>query len=124
IHGEKHGSHRLALIRTDKDSAVTGGGGKNWLLHLMKDQRSVDWDDPESVAASRARSRALGGSGSWKRVGAEPRRGLKRGKSVVGGRTNATGTVHPMLAHLGDLADLADRGDDWIFELKWDGYRA
>ena len=112
IHGEKHGSHRLALIQTDKVP-----GGKNWLLHLMKDQQPVDWDDPESVAASKARS------GSWKRVGAEPRRGLKRGKSVVGGRTNATGTVHPMLATLAEL-DSFDRGDDWVFEMKWDGYRA
>jgi bifunctional non-homologous end joining protein LigD len=112
IHGEKHGSHRLALIQTDK-------GGKNWLLHLMKDQQPVDWDDPESVAASKARS------GSWKRVGAEPRRGLKRGKSVVGGRTNAAGTVHPMLATLADLDSFSpDAGDGWVFEMKWDGYRA
>jgi bifunctional non-homologous end joining protein LigD len=113
IHGEKHGSHRLALIQT---------GGKNWLLHLMKDQQPVDWDDPESVAASKAR-KAAGTAGSWKRVGAEPRRGLKRGKSVVGGRTNAAGTVHPMLATLADL-DTFDRDDDWVFEMKWDGYRA
>lgn len=113
IHGEKHGSHRLALIQT---------GGKNWLLHLMKDQQPVDWDDPESVAASKAR-KAAGSAGSWKRVGAEPRRGLKRGKSVVGGRTNAAGTVHPMLATLAEL-DTFDASDDWVYEMKWDGYRA
>jgi bifunctional non-homologous end joining protein LigD len=115
IHGEKHGSQRLALIQTEKGAKP----GKNWLLHLMKDQQPVDWDDPESIAESKARSAA----GSWKRVGAEPRRGLKRGKSVVGGRTNALGTVHPMLATLADL-DTFDRDDDWIFEMKWDGYRA
>jgi bifunctional non-homologous end joining protein LigD len=114
IHGEKHGSHRLALIQT---------GGKNWLLHLMKDQQPVDWDDPESVAASKARKAAGSASGSWKRVGAEPRRGLKRGKSVVGGRINAAGTVHPMLATLAEL-ETFDRGDDWVYEMKWDGYRA
>jgi bifunctional non-homologous end joining protein LigD len=114
IHGEKHGSHRLALNQT---------GGKNWLLHLMKDQQPVDWDDPESVAASKARKAAGSASGSWKRVGAEPRRGLKRGKSVVGGRTNAAGTVHPMLATLAEL-DSFDAGDDWVYEMKWDGYRA
>ena len=123
IHGEKHGSQRLALIQTDKGSS-SGGGGKNWLLHLMKDQQPVDWDDPESIAESKARSAA----GSWKRVGAEPRRGLKRGKSVVGGRVNAAGTVHPMLATLADAATF-DRDDptetaEWVFEMKWDGYRA
>jgi bifunctional non-homologous end joining protein LigD len=115
IHGEKHGSHRLVLIQTDAD------GGKNWLMHRMKDQQSVDWDDPESVAASKRRT--AGGSGSWKRAGAEPRRGLKRGKSVVGGRTGGRATVHPMLATLGDL-ETFDRDDDWVFEMKWDGYRA
>lgn len=114
IHGEKHGSSRLALIQTDRDP-----GGKNWLLHFMKDQQPVDWDDPDSVAASKRRSAE---SGSWKRAGAEPRRGLTRGKSVVGGRTNSAGTVHPMLASLAEPDDL--RGGDWVFEMKWDGYRA
>jgi len=121
IHGEKHGSHRLALIQTEKGTDTAPG--KNWLLHLMKDQQPVDWDDPESVAASKARSAA----GSWKRVGAEPRRGLKRGKSIVGGRTHAAGTVHPMLATLAGPDELRGRsglGDDWVFEMKWDGYRA
>jgi bifunctional non-homologous end joining protein LigD len=116
IHGEKHGSHRLALIQTEK--GTDKAPGKNWLLHLMKDQQPVDWDDPESVAASKARSAA----GSWKKIGTE-RRGLKRGKSVVGSRVQAAGTVHPMLATLADV-DSFPRDDDWVFELKWDGYRA
>ena len=116
IHGEKHGSARLALIQTDKEP-----GGKNWLLHYMKDQQPVDWDDPESVAASKARA----ASGSWKKIGSEARKGLKRGKTVVGGRTNAAGTVHPMLATLAEPGafEHADPGE-WAFELKWDGYRA
>ena len=118
IHGEKHGSRRLALIQTDQGSAGREGG-KNWLLHLMKDQHPVDWDDPESVAASKART----ASGSWKKIGAEPRRGLKRGKSIVGARVNSAGTVHPMLATLADLATFP-RDDDWVYEMKWDGYRA
>jgi bifunctional non-homologous end joining protein LigD len=117
IHGEKHGSHRLALIQTEK--GTDQAPGKNWLLHLMKDQQPVDWDDPESIAASKART----ASGSWKKIGSEPRRGLKRGKSVVGGRVNAAGTVHPMLATLADLSSFP-AGDDWIYEMKWDGYRA
>jgi bifunctional non-homologous end joining protein LigD len=116
IHGEKHGSHRLALIQTEKGTDKVPG--KNWLLHLMKDQQPVDWDDPESVAASKARSAA----GSWKKIGTE-RRGLKRGKTVVGSRVQGAGTVHPMLATLSSLAEFP-RDDDWVFELKWDWYRA
>ncbi len=106
LHGEKHGAHRIALIRTE---------GTNWLLHRMKDQQSVDWDDPASVAASKART-------SRNRGPAPQRRGLRRGKTVVGGRTGGAGSVSPMLAHLGEPDALA-RGD-WTFEMKWDGYRA
>src|SRR5690606_37717062 len=78
------------------------------------------------VAASKARAARppAGSGGSWKRVGAEPRRGLRRGKTVIGGRTNAAGTVHPMLAHPGGRTDVAERPGDWVFEMKWDGYRA
>lgn len=116
IHGEKHGSHRLALIQTEK--GTDKAPGKNWLLHLMKDQQPVDWDDPDSVAASKARSAA----GAWKKIGTE-RRGLKRGKSVVGSRVQSADTIHPMLATLADL-DRFDRAGEWVFEMKWDGYRA
>ncbi len=120
IHGEKHGSHRLALLQTDREN------GKNWLLHRMKDQTPVDWDDPESVAASKARSKAASeaSGGSGRARGPQPiRKGLKRGKTVVGGRINAAGTIHPMLATLAELESF-DRDQDWVFEMKWDGYRA
>ncbi len=39
------------------------------------------------------------------------------------GRTGGSSLVHPILATLGDLASF-EPGDDWVFEMKWDGYRA
>jgi bifunctional non-homologous end joining protein LigD len=103
IHGEKHGSHRLALIRTGE-----GADAKNWLLHRMKSQTPEEHD---------------GTKGSWKRIGSTPSRGLRRGKTVVGSRVKGAGTVHPMLAALGEVGDFAG-GDGWAYEYKWDGYRA
>jgi bifunctional non-homologous end joining protein LigD len=70
-----------------------------WLMHLMKDQRKGVW-------------------------GSRPRRGLGRGeRAVVGSRTGSAGTVHPMLATLGDPDGFAG-GAEWAYEMKWDGYRA
>ena len=95
IHGEKHGSHRLALIQTKQ-----GDNPKNWMLHLMKGQNPVD--------------------GDAQRKGLTPR----KGRTVVGSRAPSD-ALHPMLATLGSLSGV-DRfrgGDDWAYEMKWDGIR-
>jgi bifunctional non-homologous end joining protein LigD len=112
IHGEKHGSHRLALIQTS-----TGGDGKNWMLHLMKDQDAVDWDaegGPEKVRTGE----------KWHGHASVPsgRKGLTRGKTIIGGRAG-TNTIAPMLATLGSVAEF-EGGADWAYEMKWDGIRA
>jgi bifunctional non-homologous end joining protein LigD len=116
IHGEKHGSHRLALIQTNQD-----GKPQNWMLHLMKDQESVDWDaegGPEKVATGE----------KWHahRSVASGRKGLgPPTKTVIGSRTT-TDAVHPMLATPGSLAggDRFTGGTEWAYEMKWDGIRA
>jgi bifunctional non-homologous end joining protein LigD len=112
IHGEKHGSHRLALIQTS-----TGDDAKNWMLHLMKDQDPVDWDaegGPENVRTGE----------KWHGHRSVPsgRKGLTRGKTVVGGRPSAN-TIAPMLATLGSVQEFRG-GEEWTYEMKWDGIRA
>lgn len=143
LHGERRGSHRIALIRTEggRDQHGTtrdgsGGGseesghsGETWLLHRMADQRPVDWDDPASVAASKRRTAA---TGSWERVGTPVRSPLTRtGRTVVGSRVRvgdapgdvaAGGAVAPMLA--APVGAGEPTGPGWVFEGKWDGYRA
>lgn len=96
IHGEKHGTHRLALIRT----------GDNWLMHRMKNQEKGVWSS---------------GPGSRAPASSKPLR--RAGKTVVGSRTGGTGHVHPMLATAGSIGEFTG-GDEWAYELKWDGYRA
>ncbi len=101
IHGEKYGSHRLALIRTGGDDAKP-----QWLIHLMKDQQPGDADEPHRHRP------ATGGS-----------RGLKRGKTVVSTAKGRASTLLPMLATAAEPADLAG-AEGWRFEMKWDGIRA
>ena len=117
IHGEKHGSHRLALIQTKQ-----GDNPKNWMLHLMKSQNPVDWD-----VAGGPRAGAMSGASRRRDASAGERKGLtpRKGRTIVGSRVSSD-SIHPMLATLGAITGV-DRfrgGDDWAYEMKWDGIRA
>jgi len=98
LHGEKHGTHRYALIH----SGGEGRAENNWLIHLMKEQpggaddaNGRETDDP--APATRAKPAA--------RSGGKP--------------------PSPMLATLGSTTDGSfDDESEWAFEMKWDGVRA
>lgn len=97
LHGEKHGSHRYALIHT-------GGEGKaanNWLIHLMEDADAASATTHEPHSHSRSSSA----------------RTPRPTTSAPADRPR------PMLATLGSPSDITDP-EDWAFEMKWDGYRA
>jgi bifunctional non-homologous end joining protein LigD len=104
LHGEKHGTHRYALINT-----AHGGDSRNqdnnWLIHLMKEQPGGD------TAAADASAQAAATGKERTRVGADR------------ARRDASRPPSPMLATLGAEADIDDEGD-WAFEMKWDGIRA
>jgi len=97
LHGEKHGSHRYALIQTGGRS---GNDENNWLIHLMK---SVE-EQPTRHAKADSRRKVIGGSRDVRRDG--------EGKLPL-----------PMLATLGSAGELGDT-EEWAFEMKWDGIRA
>ncbi|MEO3940661.1 ATP-dependent DNA ligase [Paenarthrobacter nicotinovorans] len=73
--------------------------GQNWLIHLMKEQ----------PGGRRASSNTAPKSGSQPSVTAPA-------------APQPMPNYSPMLATSGTTADL--RGDDWLYELKWDGIRA
>lgn len=98
LHGDRLEAKRVALIRTGR-----GDDADNWLMHLMKDQRKGVW--------------------SSSKRGAPAAKPLRRGKTVVGSRTGGADAISPMLATLGEIGSFAG-GDDWAYEMKWDGYRA
>ncbi len=95
LHGEKHGSHRYALIQT----GGRNGDDNNWLIHLMK---PVD-EQPPRTAKADSRRKVIGGSRS-------PRSSGER-------------RFAPMLASPGAVGELGDTAA-WAFEMKWDGIRA
>lgn len=93
LHGEKHGSHRYALIHT----GGRDGDDNMWLIHLMKDAS----DQPARTARADSRQRVTGRPDDAPRTGKLPM---------------------PMLATLGTAGELGDT-DEWAFEMKWDGVR-
>jgi bifunctional non-homologous end joining protein LigD len=116
LHGEKHGSHRLALIQTQQ-----GDKPNNWMLHLMKDQDPVNWDadgGPENAVTGE----------KWHGHRSVPtgRKGLAPPTKTIVGSRATTDAVSPMLATAGALSgpDRFAGGPDWAYEMKWDGIRA
>ncbi len=112
LHGEQHGTRRLALIHT---GGRDGRDDDNWLIHLMAPKPERAGDDPRGRGAG-------GGEGA-------PRR--SRGSGTPTDHDNGHGhdeprpartDWRPMLASPATAADLHD-GDDWAFEMKWDGFR-
>jgi bifunctional non-homologous end joining protein LigD len=97
LHGEKHGTHRYALIH----SGNAERGENNWLIHLMKDQdsRHKEYSDHRVAAERPSRSETSAAPGG------------------------ATAPPSPMLATLGTEAAIDDESE-WAFEMKWDGIRA
>ncbi len=95
LHGEKHGSHRYALIQT----GGRDGNENNWLIHLMKDVS----EQPVRTAKIDSRRKVIGGT-----------RPMKRGSEK---------SLAPMLASPGVVGELGDAAE-WAFEMKWDGIRA
>ncbi len=103
MRGERlHG--RYALIRT---------GGKNWLMHLMREQPG-DGHGAESSGKGR---RAAADAGTSESSGAAS---SDRPGERSGGAELPRG-LSPMLATTGEVAGLDPK--DWAFETKWDGYR-
>ena len=95
LHGEKHGTHRYALIH----SGGEGRAENNWLIHLMKDQPGGAHDSTPDDAAPVTRAKP-----SARSTGKPP---------------------SPMLATLGSSTDGSfDDEGEWAFEMKWDGVRA
>ncbi len=88
---------RYALVQTDEK-------GKDWLIRLMKDQPKKS-RAKKSTTKEKSAPKAASSSNQPK---AKP--------SAV-----PEPLPSPMLATMGARKDL--RGDEWVFEAKWDGYR-
>jgi bifunctional non-homologous end joining protein LigD len=107
LHGERLRG-RWALVRMRADEKARKAKRENWLLIKELDEYANHNPDlleanTVSVASGRALAEIAEGGESWHAQGKLP------------------DFQPPMLA---TLVDAAPRGTDWIFEVKYDGYRA
>lgn len=111
LHGEKlRGGFTLTKMRSTKDD------GDNWLLIKHDDEfadadRDVLVDEPASVKTGRGLKEIAG------EAKPKPR---KSKRSEEPGSAKLPEFIAPQLA---TLAESAPSGDDWLHEIKYDGYR-
>jgi len=120
LHGEKVRG-RFTIVRTDN----RGGGDEDrerWLLIHKRDETAVDgWyaeDHPRSVKTGRTNDEVL--EGLPPRFGADPPRAIGEVDLSAARDEPMPDFIPPMRA---TLADAAFDDPDWLFEIKWDGYR-
>lgn len=118
LHGEKHGTRRLALIHTGQ-----GDDESSWLIHRTKDQPGEAPGKPAGAPDERRRAPRTPAPGEATRSAPD---GSSRDED-----TRLVVPLAPMLASLADPAERRELADDgrrtasrWAFEMKWDGYRA
>jgi bifunctional non-homologous end joining protein LigD len=99
---------RFALLHTKM-----GGDEKNWLIHLM-----APADDKSSSRPAPSSSRRTPGSPSSTTTPTESSPAVERDETP----SAEAPTIAPMLATAGTAQDV--QHGDWVFEVKWDGYRA
>jgi bifunctional non-homologous end joining protein LigD len=96
FHGQKIAGE-FALVRTNRSK------GKDWLLIKKKDFAAREGWDPESDTRS-----VMQGTAELKSIEGAVKAAMPQ-------------TLSPMLATLGTAIP---SGTDWLYEVKWDGYRA
>ncbi|MGI8999558.1 MAG: DNA polymerase ligase N-terminal domain-containing protein, partial [Candidatus Limnocylindria bacterium] len=120
LHGEKTRG-RFTIVRTDG----RGGGDEDrerWLLMHKRDETAVEgWDaeeHPASVKTGRTNDEVRDGAPERFRV--DPPRPVAEIDLSGAREEEMPDFVSPMRA---TLADFAFDDPDWLFEIKWDGYR-
>lgn len=117
LHGEKmRGRWALVLMRKASEKR------ENWLLIKERDEEASETRDlpdelPDSVASGRDLAAIAAAGGLWRsapRGGANP-------KTARGAKSHrCPAFVAPELA---TLVEAPSAGEDWLFEVKFDGYR-
>ena len=113
---------RFTIVRTDGRGRMGGDGREKWLLLHKRDEAAVEgWDAedlPESVKTGRTNDEVK--AGEEPRFNAEPPLPETAPDLSAARPEPMPDFLPPMLA---TLTEGPFDHDDWLFEVKWDGYR-
>ncbi|MGZ8501250.1 MAG: DNA ligase D [Candidatus Limnocylindrales bacterium] len=126
LRGEKLGG-RFTIVRTSGrktgQRAFENDESEQWLLIHKRDDRAVDgWDAEDhlaSVKTGRTNDEVKADRDAYW-ISAAPTAEAEIDLSAAEPATRPPAFIEPMLATLGDRP-FTD--EDWLFEIKWDGYR-
>lgn len=109
----------FALVKTKRES----GKGNEWLLIKKKDEHSGKLEDitnaDKSIRTNRTLEEIKQAEGADKAVWYSP--AVKDINLLGAPEKQMPSDIKPMMA---TLVDEPFSSDDWVFEIKWDGYRA
>ncbi len=91
--------------------------GKNWLLIKHRDEYAMDEYDSEDVPPIKS-----GGDKTWQSN--RPNSRQKSAKAAQYVRTKSHKLTHFIKPMLATASEIPFNDEDWVFEIKWDGYRA
>ena len=120
LHGEKLRG-RFTIIRTDNRGRGDDGRERWLLLHKRDADAVAGWDaedHPRSVKTGRTNDEVLAGVPPY--AEADPPRPVAEIDLSAANEAPLPDFIPPMKA---TLADAAFDDPDWLFEVKWDGYR-
>lgn len=131
LHFKLHGKKLRGEWSLVRMHGRAGDGGKNWLLIKLDDKFAqakgdILADRPKSVKTKRDLEQIARGSDDvWTRDGgaSKPANGKSRATTRNAARPARSVLPRNVTPQLAVLADRPPEGDDWLHEIKFDGYR-
>lgn len=132
LHGEKLAG-RWALVRMGKAAQDGHGEKENWLLIKESDdaaregrEADITTQRPESVAGLKASTTTTARAEEKGAARTQPKPKSRSRQSVTRANVNDLGNSRMpsrVPAQLATLSEMAPEGDEWLSEMKFDGYR-
>jgi bifunctional non-homologous end joining protein LigD len=107
--------HRDATVEAGYDIDTHDGSvlSKRSMEEIAADKKSNEWGTKKNLSKAEVAKQHRHMSMDWTKLAGEAK-GAVKGKMPE--------VVHPMLATLAE--EPPEHGKDWLYEIKWDGYRA
>lgn len=126
LHGKRLKGSWVIVHMKGRDTARRSGPAReNWLLIKHRDgEAKTDVDITEKFTTSVTTGRDLDGIAKGLKSKKRTAKALEVPAANVWTRSGAVALPKFQQPQLATLADVVPSGDNWIFELKYDGYRA
>src|SRR5690242_15943421 len=125
LHGKRMKGEWVLVHMKGRDQKTRSGARENWLLIKHNDEYATRTDGlTEEFTTSVETGRDLEGIARGNKPRRKPVTGRKVPSANVWTKSGAVSLPDFQEPELATLVDEIPTGDDWLFEMKYDGYRA